>query len=149
MFFKKKEDVHGDLLWNGIIKRYIHWTSHGEDIHAQEDISDESTKGNDMHGLLQDAFRMPNLNDGDDNASPKENTPDEPNKEAQRFYKLLKDAESELYPGCTKFLKLSFIVRLFHIKCLNGWSNKSFDMLLELLKEALPVDEILPKNHYE
>ena len=131
------------------MKRYIHWTNHGEDIYGQEDISDESTEGDEMHGLLQDAFGVPNLNDGDDNASSEENTPDEPNKEAQRFYELLKDAESKLYPGHTKFSKLSFIVRFFHLKCLNSWSNKSFDMLLELLKEALPAGEMLPKNHYE
>ena len=60
--------------------------SHGKDIYiyicGQEDISDESTEGDDMHGLLRDAFGMLNLNDRDDNASPEENTPDEPNKEA-------------------------------------------------------------------
>ena len=35
------------------------------------------------------------------------------------------------------------------MKCLNGWSNKSFTMLLELLKEALPEGETLPSNYYE
>ena len=99
--------------------------------------------------MLQDAFGMPNLDGGEDNESPEESFPNEANMEKQKFYRLLKDAENELYPGCTKFSKLSFLVRLFHLKCLNGWSNKSFDMLLELLKEALLVGEMLPKNHYE
>ena len=35
------------------------------------------------------------------------------------------------------------------MKCLNGWNNKSFTMLLELLKEALPEGETLPRNYYE
>ena len=59
---------------------------------------------------------------------------EEPNDEATKFYSFLKDAEKELYPGCTKFTKLAFVIRLIHIKCLNGWRNKSFMMLLELLK---------------
>ena len=47
------------------------------------------------------------------------------------------------------FTKLSFTIRLFHMKCLNGWSNKSFTMLLEFLKEAPPEGETLPNNYYE
>ena len=146
-FYKNREEVQGDLLWNWIMKRYIHWPSHGEDINGDEYISDEFDEGDNIHGMLQDAFGMSNLDDGEDNEIPKER--DEPNTEVQKFYELLKEAEIELYPGCTKILKVSFIVLLFHLKCLNGWSNKSFDMLLELLKEALPVGEMLPKNHYE
>ncbi|KAF3666491.1 hypothetical protein FXO38_09043 [Capsicum annuum] len=70
-------------------------------------------------------------------------------KEATTFDKLLKEAERELYSGCKKFLKLSFLVKLLHLKVYNQWSNKSFDMLLELLKEALPSDETLPKSYYD
>ncbi|XP_020080540.1 uncharacterized protein LOC109704191 isoform X2 [Ananas comosus] len=47
------------------------------------------------------------------------------------------------------FSKLSFIVRLLQIKCQGGWSNKSFDMLLELLKQMLPEGETLPESFYE
>ena len=61
----------------------------------------------------------------------------------------MREAKHEFYPWCKKFTKLSFIIRLFHIKCLNGWSNKSFTMLLELLKEALPEGETFPSNYYE
>ena len=74
---------------------------------------------------------------------------EKPNEDANKFYNLLREADHELYPGCKKFTKLSFIIRLFHMKCLNGWSNKSFTMLLELLKEALPEGETLPSNYYE
>ena len=35
------------------------------------------------------------------------------------------------------------------MKCVNGWNNKSFTMLLELLKEALPEGETLLSNYYE
>ena len=43
---------------------------------------------------------------------------------------LLGKAYQELYPGCTKFLAMTFLVKLMHIKVLNGWSNKSFDSWL-------------------
>ena len=32
------------------------------------------------------------------------------------FDELLKEAQQELYPGCSKFSKLSFIVKLLHLK---------------------------------
>ena len=74
---------------------------------------------------------------------------EKPNEDANKFYNLLREAEQELYPGCKKFTKLSFIIRLFHMKYLNRWNNKSFTMLLELLKETLLEGETLPSNYYE
>ena len=70
-----------------------------------------------MHELLCDAFAMPNTNNVlEENEIPHE----EPNVKAKKFYNFLKDVEKELYPGCNKFTKLAFIVRLIHMKCLNG-----------------------------
>ncbi|PKA50215.1 hypothetical protein AXF42_Ash017809 [Apostasia shenzhenica] len=63
--------------------------------------------------------------------------------------KLIADTETELYPGCKLFSKLSFLLHLYRIKCLNSWTSKSFDILLELLIEALPDGSALPKNTYE
>jgi len=55
--------------------------------------------------------------DGDyvlDNAmSGHANINEEPNKEAKKFYNLLKGTEQKLYPGCQKFSRLSFIIQLF------------------------------------
>ena len=42
------------------------------------------------------------------------------NENANKFYYLLREDEHELYPWCKKFTKLSFIIRLFHMKCFNG-----------------------------
>nr|XP_048322184.1 uncharacterized protein LOC125419751 [Ziziphus jujuba var. spinosa] len=67
----------------------------------------------------------------------------------KEFSGLFAEVESELYPGCTKFSALTFLVRLMHIKALNHWSNKSFSMLLELLKEALPEGTKLLKSYYK
>ncbi|CAN1335190.1 hypothetical protein LINPERPRIM_LOCUS36661, partial [Linum perenne] len=73
----------------------------------------------------------------------------EPNVEALKFYKLVEANQTELYPGCTSHSKLSFIIRLFHVKCLGKWSVKSFTMLLELLREVIPSGDTLPKSYHE
>ncbi|KAK3212192.1 hypothetical protein Dsin_016898 [Dipteronia sinensis] len=61
----------------------------------------------------------------------------------------MRDADRDLYPGCRQFSKLSFTVKLLHLKTFNRWSNKSFNMLLELLKEAFPEGETLHATYYE
>ncbi|KAL0361114.1 UNVERIFIED_CONTAM: hypothetical protein Sradi_3795900 [Sesamum radiatum] len=95
----------------------------------------------DMDKLVHDAF---GVQDTDLNME------EEPNEQAKIFYKLLNDAQKELYPGCKQFSKLAFLIRLFHLKCIGKWSNKTFTMLLELLKEAFPdVTESLPNSYYE
>ena len=55
------------------------------------------------------------------------------------FHDLLNEARSELYPDCSEYSSLKFLVKMMHIKVLNGWSNKSFDMMLGLIKSAFPM----------
>ena len=72
-----------------------------------------------------------------------------PNEDALRFMKLLEDANQPCYEGCKHFSKLSTIVHLYHMKCLNGWTNKSFTMLLEFFLGFLPSNAKLSKYCYE
>ena len=65
------------------------------------------------------------------------------------FEELMDEACNPLYPGCTKFSLLSFLVKLLHVKVLNNWSNKFIDMLLSLLKNAFPIDTYIPNSFYE
>ncbi|XP_042974577.1 uncharacterized protein LOC122306207 [Carya illinoinensis] len=62
------------------------------------------------------------------------------------FEDLVADARRPLYPSGTKFSKLSFIVKLLHIKSIGGWTVKSFDMVLKLLQEAFP-DALFPDSY--
>lgn len=71
-YYKNREEVHGDLLWNGIMKRYTYWMSHGEDIYEEEYISDESDEGDDMQVMSKEALGMSNLDGGEDEKSPEE-----------------------------------------------------------------------------
>ncbi|KAK2363440.1 hypothetical protein QL285_088428 [Trifolium repens] len=68
--------------------------------------------------------------------------------EAKEFYELAKDGEQPLYEGCTKYSKLAFLVKLYHIKCLCGMSDKAMTMILELLQDAFEHAKI-PSSFYE
>ena len=111
--------------------------------------TNEFDMNNEMNEMLNDAFEMSMPNEESKRSLHVYEEFEIPNKNANKIYNLLREAEHELYPRCKKFTKLSFIIILFLMKCLNGWSNKSFTMLLELLKEALPEGETLPRNYYE
>ncbi|KAI5333871.1 hypothetical protein L3X38_024003 [Prunus dulcis] len=41
---------------------------------------------------------------------------------AEKFYNLLNDANTHLYPGSTKMKKLEFLVKLYQVKCLSGFN---------------------------
>ena len=60
----------------------------------------------------------------------------------------MNEAHNPLYPRCTKFYFLIFFSEVNAYR-LNNWNSKSFDMLLELLKDAFPIDIFIPKSFYE
>ena len=68
--------------------------------------------------------------------------------EQNLYERYLKDAHTSLYPGC-KFSKLSFLVNLYHLKCLNGWTQESFTTLLGVLADSYPPEADLPKTYYQ
>lgn len=69
-------------------------------------------------------------------------------REREKIKKLLRDENQELYDGCTKFSKLSFMVRFYHIKILCGATDKIFSMILDLLKDTFPYTKF-PASFYE
>jgi hypothetical protein len=115
-------------------------------VSGVQEISNEY--GN-IHDILHDVFSMHNMLEPMEEGLSIRQPTQEPNKDAHRFYKLLEDAEQPLYKGCKNFSKLSAILHLYHLKCLSGWSNKLFTMLLQILQDLLPLDAKLPKDNYE
>ncbi|XP_031131839.1 uncharacterized protein LOC116033221 [Ipomoea triloba] len=65
------------------------------------------------------------------------------------FKCLFDNAEKPLFSRCTKYTKLTGVLKLYNLKAKNGWSDKSFTGLLELLKDMLPSDNELPNSTYE
>ncbi|XP_019225907.1 PREDICTED: uncharacterized protein LOC109207443 [Nicotiana attenuata] len=72
-----------------------------------------------------------------------------PHQEVDKFERLMKEGNEELYLGCKKFSKLSILLHMYHTKCMFKCSNESFNALLGLLKDALPEGEKLPPSFYE
>ena len=69
--------------------------------------------------------------------------------ELENFDRIFKDTKRTLYPGCKKSSRFLFVVKLLHLKVLNRWSNKSFTMILQLLKDSYPDDNLLSSYYYD
>ncbi|XP_074300446.1 uncharacterized protein LOC141631709 [Silene latifolia] len=76
-------------------------------------------------------------------------TDDLNNKQDNSYKRLFEAANEELYEGCQSFSKLSFLLHLYHIKCMFHWSIESFNKLLELLLQAFPQVKEFPSSFYE
>ena len=118
-----KDDVLDHIIVEGFLQSYTHWIYHGE-YYPCTSTDNEPVVGDTMHDMIYDAFGVPpqsQFREGDEGESRQcAEGFDEP---TNKFFKLIKESERELYPGCQAFSTLSFIVRLLHIKCIGGWSN--------------------------
>ncbi|XP_058778517.1 uncharacterized protein LOC131652620 [Vicia villosa] len=153
-------EVFAHLLRRGFPSKYTFWNMHGEK-HIQRNVESEGqvetppTRQRPMQDMLNDVFGVlidQGVQDhGPSNPSNIEDptsTEDISNEELKKIKDLMEDGNQELYPGCTKHSKLSFIVRLYHIKILCGATDKTFSMLIELLNDVFPFAK-LPTSFYE
>ncbi|XP_027182187.1 uncharacterized protein LOC113780602 [Coffea eugenioides] len=146
-----KMEAYDHLKVVGFIKGYNNWIAHRELSNYNEATSNSentstgvSNGTNDMQDLVHDVFEIPH------GTNELNREGDIPVSEAEKFYKLIDDSQQDLYRGCKNFSKLSFIIRLLHLKCLGKMSNKIFNMLVELLREAFPEAMTnLPSSYYE
>ena len=127
--------IERHLIRFGFSMSYQRWIFHGEEPECipneQNDVSIDvemaDTIDNEVIDTLNDACGPV---DQDINL---EESPSHGN-----FENLFNEANKELYSGCRKFSTLTFLVKLMHVNVLNCWSDKSFDMLLQLLIDAFP-----------
>ncbi|KAH7842947.1 hypothetical protein Vadar_010954 [Vaccinium darrowii] len=164
-YILKIDVVHDHLVSFGISKGYDRW--YGETTLAttfanpcEAHVEDMELDHDDIHNILDDTFPMhirfvEEIGDevnasASSNKGPSVQQPTQvPDKNAQKFYDLLKDAEQPLYEGCTKYIKLSAILHLYHVKCLKGLTNDTITMIFQAVKDMLPSDAKLPKDYYE
>ncbi len=67
-----------------------------------------------------------------------------------KFTTMVKDSKTPIYNGCkAEHSKLQVVLSLLHLKASNGLSDKSFTELLELMKEILATDNVLPESTYQ
>ncbi|XP_043717729.1 uncharacterized protein LOC122665644 [Telopea speciosissima] len=151
--WKTRDEVFEHLICDGFLRSYTIWSFHGEDVSSHTPplvspiLHDEGDMDDGTRNMLSEMWRR-NVHEGHGDGATSEQTKGR-SVEAEKFDQLLEDAEKELYPGSIKFTKLSFLIRLYHIKCLCKLSDKAFSMLLDLLKEAFPEPNSLPKTLYE
>nr|KYP49229.1 hypothetical protein KK1_029068 [Cajanus cajan] len=108
-------DVIGEhLLCDGFLKNYTRWIWHGENVDIQsvsvKTQTQTFTQEIDMDDRLEEMLR---------DVGP------ESFKRAHMYETMCNDLEKSLYPNCTKFTRLSTILRLFNLKARNGWSDKN------------------------
>ncbi|XP_073098635.1 uncharacterized protein [Elaeis guineensis] len=95
------------------MKSYKHWVYHGETIeenleecnaNSRDNLDEEeNTDYDDLIGMVHDACAFINTDVERDDVN-EGYEPQEPNPEAAAFYRLLKDTDKNLYPGCDKEL---------------------------------------------
>ncbi|KAK5802982.1 hypothetical protein PVK06_030619 [Gossypium arboreum] len=139
-----REVVYEHLIVDGFIRGYKTWIFHGECTSSGTSSTINPTypdtdyhqyvRQDDMEAMLRDAFIM--HSHGEQSFPPDfiasndcnigvfcetgTSAPDEePNEKAAKFYNLLNEMNEELYEG-SKYPKLSFCIRLFHLKCWEG-----------------------------
>ncbi|XP_020082175.1 uncharacterized protein LOC109705809 [Ananas comosus] len=160
-----RADAFDHLVVNGIMPGYDSWFYHGETTSSLSPshgvhLEQKNYKSDDMVGMLHDAFGVHNLAadidiDCRDSAEPNvddfgiEQPAEQFSSEWEKFKELLEDADDELYLGCRKFSKLSFILHLYNIKCRFGWSNESVGALLKLLIDVFLEGAKLPSSFNE
>ncbi|XP_022007380.1 uncharacterized protein LOC110906580 [Helianthus annuus] len=157
--FKDIRDIEYHLLRNGFMFNYTCWSKHGESLANRSTTSiNLGSNYNDENNAPHIRDDIDNLNEGYDNINEvNDNLNDmrddlEANaddSDLEKLQQLFADEEKPLYVGCTKFSKLSAVLKLFNLKTNYSWSDKSFTCLLELLHDMLPTDNELPISVYQ
>ncbi|XP_057756273.1 uncharacterized protein LOC130975498 [Arachis stenosperma] len=157
-----REDAYDHLLLRPFPAGYTIWVRHGEKPVEERPglgrVDDNLiSQVNQMHQMVNEAFNFPiqhgseditTIEHAEDNEDVLPSLYEGPSRAARDFNDLLSDGEQELYPGCSKYSKLSFLVKLYHIKCMCGVSDKAMTMILDLLRDAFEQAK-LPKTVYE
>ncbi|KAL7222361.1 hypothetical protein ACSBR1_024125 [Camellia fascicularis] len=148
------------LIRRGIACSYRTWVHHGEHVPmfcAHPTMRNDDTESNrvgmtanhenvgELPTILEEIYMSGLMDDHID----EERTSSERHN-LLKFMKLFDDAQCTVYPECEKFSILSFVIKMFHAKVYNKWSNKSFDMVMQGFKDILPkCYETVPWTLYE
>jgi hypothetical protein len=139
--YKRKSEVEMDLLTKGFDENFVK-----EKPNAGIFLNDDS----DLNvGPPDDASSANNLLSALIRGATSGNTNEEPCESTKKFFDLLKDAQQELWPG-SQLTKVSFLVKLFQLKCMGGWSKENAGQTLSLWRDTLPQDivsQTLSRKH--
>jgi hypothetical protein len=160
---KSLDDVHKDIELNGMSRCYIRWAHHGEeeDDVGQDDDGELAVVPEDMSCDGTDQGQAPLDEEGqaedviDDGARGVQGLIQDLRDAASHglggnlYKQLMEEAKRELYPGCIEESRLSFMIKLLHIKVYNRITTSGFDTFLELLSSTLKNVPGIPKSYNE
>ncbi|KAJ9544771.1 hypothetical protein OSB04_024478 [Centaurea solstitialis] len=136
-----KSTVFSHLMQMRISLSYDKWIYHGEsfdvsddnddDIPYDEDNGDDDINNDDLDEMLNNIGQS---------------TLD---KDLETLDRLSDELHQELYKECQSYSKFSFVVTILHLKTTSGWSIKSFGVLLDIFRKALPTPASISKDFYE
>ncbi|KAL6578593.1 hypothetical protein OROMI_008809 [Orobanche minor] len=135
----RKDAIFSHLICSGPSPLHVKWICEVSQTNVRgiSNFMDGDTRmdfGDNLDTMFNcDGKKFENLDDCEDR----------PNAEAKRFYRHIEEGKQSLYPGCINFSRLSFLIKLYHLKCVHGISESAFGELLKLIKEAFP-DADLP-----
>ena len=129
------DEIRSHLICYDIIPNYTKWIWHGESADIPT-VSQSQWVHEDSGERIEEIIRDLGQETFEQAHAPLYDT-------------IERDSNTPLYQGCTSFTRLSAVLALVNLKARFGWSDKSFTELLVLLKNMLPEQNTLPKNHYE
>ena len=131
------EIIRDHVICDGFIKSYTKWIWHGELVDIER-VDTPNVLENEVDLEMDDRLEEMIRDVGEGGF-----------KRAREEDNLSTDADTPLYPECTKFTRLSAVLKLFSVKARNGWTDKSFTELLEILSDMLPEGNTLPTRNYD
>ncbi|KAL6538915.1 hypothetical protein OROMI_025241 [Orobanche minor] len=141
-------DIFDHLVRRGFKYNYTRWTAHGETY----DDAESST----AHVSRQCDETLNDIEDDEDSEVERDrfdemmhDVEDHFTEHPRVYESILRAADTPLYGGCTRFTQLSAVIKLFNLKTIHNWTDKSFTQLLETLREMLPEGNELPKSTYD
>ena len=156
--WQSRDAVYDHLIVKPFPKGYTIWVRHGETSHADtivetplmsDEIQDRIVVNDPICDMVNDAFgHHPSNEDMEEDGRMDPHSNQCMSDDSATFLELIKDGQQSLYEGCEKYSKLSFLVKLYHIKCLCRISDKAMSMILELLADAFEHAKI-PPSFYE
>ncbi|KAM3360589.1 hypothetical protein P3S68_015443 [Capsicum galapagoense] len=154
--WKTKNVVFHHLIDKDFPQHYVTWVMHGEmnvlpNSKNIEVAQDALPFENSIELLINEAFgglRHDTIDTGPSQvAGEQETLHNFSGSNNQDYFELLKDGSEDLYEG-SKYSKLEFLLKLYHIKCLSGLSDKGMTMLLDLLRDEFKFAKI-PISFYK
>ncbi|XP_061350161.1 uncharacterized protein LOC133295350 [Gastrolobium bilobum] len=147
--WETRDIVLDHLICKPFPKNYKVWIWHGETYETVTSRDCQVMQGslateNPILDMINDAFGV-NKRHASEPTTSLESLVSEhpmPHEEQRNIDDLVRDGNQELYEGCQKYSKLSFLLRLYHIKCLCGVTDKAMTLILELMKDAFEYAKI-------